>query len=191
MYPNKVVFFDLETQYLFQDLGMNSSNKDPGKLKLAVAGVLEAENENASFFHEGQEKELLELLRKADLIVGHNLLRFDYVVLQPYFQKDIAKLLHNKTFDTLVELEKLTGVWTSLDDLCRRNIGISKTVDTLKIPKMWRDGQQDEVKDYLLNDLKMTKAIFDHGMQKGKFKYEHKMYGKSFGEKEVNVLWRT
>jgi hypothetical protein len=44
---------------------------------------------------------------------------------------------------------------------------------------MWRDGKHQEVKDYLLNDLKMTEAIFMHGKHVGKIKYEHKDFGKS------------
>ena len=66
---------------------------------------------------------------------------------------------------------------------------MTKIVDTLKIPKMWRDGKHQEVKDYLLNDLKMTEAIFNHGRNVGKIKYEHKNYGKIIGEREVHVKW--
>jgi len=178
-----IAFFDLETQYLFQELG----TKDPARLKLAVAGILS--NKEHLFFDESKAQELFDSLNQADLIVGHNLLRFDYLVLQPYIKPNIIKTLQNKTFDTMRELEKSTTCWTSLDDLCKRNFGMTKTVDTLKIPKMWRDGNQQEVKDYLLNDLKMTEAIFNHGKNVGKFKYEHKNYGKSLGEREVSVNW--
>lgn len=178
-----IAFFDLETKYLYQEL----ETKDPTKLKLAVAGILS--NKEHLFFEEGQVQELFKTLNQADLIVGHNLLRFDYLVLQPYFKQNIIKTLQNKTFDTMLELDKLTSCWTSLDDLCKRNLGITKTVDTLKIPKMWREGKHQEVKDYLLNDLKMTEAVFNHGRNVGKFKYDHKEYGKSFGEREVSVKW--
>ena len=185
----KTIFFDLETQYLFKELGMiDSHSKDPTKLKVAVAGVLA--DKKPLFFHENQITELLEHLKNADLIVGHNLLRFDYLVLQPYVNVDIVKLLKSKTFDMMLELEKSTGCWISLDDLGRRNLSIAKSVDTLKIPKMWRDGQHKEVKDYLANDLQMTEAIFNHGKSFGKFKYEHKEYGQSLGQKEVTVRWQ-
>lgn len=184
----KTVFFDLETQYLFKELGMiDFRSRDPTKLKLAVAGVLT--DNNHLFFHEDQITELLEHLKNADLIVGHNLLQFDYLVLQPYVNEDVLKLLTAKTFDMMLELEKITGCWISLDDLGKRNLGMTKSVDTLKIPKMWRDGQRDEVKNYLVNDLKMTEAIFNHGKKIGKFKYEHKEYGDSLGQREVIVRW--
>lgn len=184
----KTVFFDLETQYLFQELGMNDyQSRDPKKLKLAVAGLLT--NKEYLFFEEGQVQELLRALNQADLIVGHNLFRFDYLVLQPYFQENIINTLQNKTFDIMHELDKATKCWVSLDDLCKRNVGLTKTIDTTKIPKLWRDGQHQEVKDYLLNDLRMTEAIFDHAKKVKSLKYEHKEYGNSLGEREVRVNW--
>jgi hypothetical protein len=183
-----IAYFDLETQHLFQELGMTDyRSRDPTKLKLAVAGILF--QKETLFFEENQVQELFVTLNQADLIVGHNLLGFDYLVLQPYIKQNIIKTLQNKTFDTMVELDKLTRCWTSLDDLCKRNLGMTKTIDTLKIPKMWRDGKHQEVKDYLLNDLRMTEAIFTHGKKVGKFKYEHKDYGKSLGEREICVKW--
>ncbi|MBS7631804.1 hypothetical protein KEJ47_09625 [Candidatus Bathyarchaeota archaeon] len=183
----KLTFFDLETQYLLQELGMNHYNRDPTKLKLAVAGILR--NGETSFFSENQLDELLKILNDADLIVGHNLLEFDYLVLEPYLGSSILESLRDKTFDIMLELKKLTGCYISLDDLCRRNLGLSKCCNTLEIPKMWRDGKREEVRDYLLNDLKMTEAIFTHGKNRGVFKYEHKEYGKSLGEREIKVKW--
>jgi len=64
-----------------------------------------------------------------------------------------------------------------------------KKIDTLKIPKMWRDGYHEEVKEYLINDLKMTEAIYNHGKTVRKFKYLHKDYGEIAGEREVIVDW--
>ena len=184
----KTVFFDLETQYLFRDLGMmDYKSREPGRLKLAVAGVL-SDNEYL-FFHEDRVQELFKILNQADLIVGHNLLRFDYLVLQPYFRQNIPAMLQHKTFDMMRELEKLTGCWISLNDLGQRNLGVSKTVDVLKIPKMWRAGRHQEVKDYLAHDLEMTAGIFNHGKKIKRFRYERKEYGESLGEREVSVEW--
>lgn len=182
------VFFDVETQYTFQEVGMsNWKNQDPRRLKLAVSGILL--NNKHTLFQEDRINELLSELVKADLIVGHNLLRFDYLVLQPYIQQDVVKLLQPKTFDMFHELTKLTGCWISLDDLARRNLGMRKTADGIKIPKMWRDGHREEVMEYLLNDLKITQAVFNHGKKVGKLKYDHKEYGESLGEREVVVEW--
>ena len=176
-------FFDLETQYLFNDVG----GRYPEKLKVAIAGILE--NDQIHFFQENQVQELFVTLNHAKLIVGHNLFGFDYLVIQPYLKQDVINMLKSKTFDMMVEIDKVANCWTSLDDLGKRNIGMEKTIDTVKIPKMWRDGQHQEVKKYLINDLKMTEAIFNHGKTVRNFKYMHKDYGKIIGEKVVKVNW--
>ena len=183
----KTIFFDLETQYLYKELGMYGRDRDPSKLKLAVAGTL-SDNQD-SFFHENEVKGLVKILDRADLIVGHNLFRFDYRVIQPYTDIDVIEMFKSKTFDMLFELQKLTQRMISLDDLCKRNLGMSKNEDTLKIPKMWRNGKHQEVKEYLHNDLKMTEALYHYGKNNKKLKYEHKEYGRSFGIKEIEVDW--
>ncbi len=183
-----IMFFDLETQYLFGELGMfDRHSKNPTKLKLAVAGILT--DKKHFFFHENETKELFKTLSRADKIVGHNLLEFDYLVLNPYFDFDIVEALQAKTFDIMLELDKKTRCWIKLDDLGKRNLGITKTINPLKIPKMWRDGKHDEVREYLLNDLRMTEGIFNHGKKFGKLKYEHKEYRESMGVREVSVEW--
>lgn len=182
------VYFDLETQYTFGEIGMNNyRDRDPKKLKIAVAGTLSKNNH--TFFEENQVEKLIEILNDADLIVGHNLFGFDYIVIQPYIDKGIIENLYPKTFDTMLELNKITGCYTSLDDLCKRNLGISKNEDSIKIPGMWRNGEFDRVKKYLLNDLRMTEALYNHGKNKKKIKYEHKEYGESYGEREIIVNW--
>jgi hypothetical protein len=182
-----IVFFDLETQHTFQELGMGFYNRNPTKLKLAVAGIIT--NEGHLFFQEDEVDELFRTLSRADKIVGHNLFRFDYLVLEPYLDFSVQKSLKTKTFDTMRELEKKTGCWVGLDALGRLNLGMAKTVNPLKVPKMWREGKHDEVRSYLLNDLKMLKGIFEHGKKFGKLKYEHREYGVDMGTREVPIEW--
>ena len=183
-----VIFFDLETQHTFDELGLNRKNPtNLTKLKLAVAGVLT--NGKHMFFYENEVDELFKTLGQADTIVGHNLFRFDYLVLKPYFNFDIQRSLRARTFDIMHELDKKTGCWIGLNELCRINLGITKTENPLEIPKMWRDGKHAEVQEYLLNDLKMIEGILNHGKKFGKIKYDHKEYGVSMGMKEVNVEW--
>ena len=96
-----------------------------------------------------------------------------------------------KSFDTMIEFDKFTGEagWVSLNDIAQRNFGMKKTEDSVKIPEMYREGKIDEVKHYLLNDLKMTEQFYLLGKKGHIFKYDHKVYGKSYGEKEVYVKW--
>ena len=185
---SNLVFFDLETQYLYTDLNLDRRDpKSVAQLRLAIAGVLV--NGRPSFFTEDEVDNLFQALIKADTIVGHNLVRFDYIVLKPYFDYDIHTLLGAKTLDIMREIDKKTRCWTGLNSLCKLNLGMTKNEDTLNIPKLWREGKHEEVRRYLLNDLKMTEALYNYGKKYGKLKYEHKEYGESWGIREVSVEW--
>jgi DEAD/DEAH box helicase domain-containing protein len=181
------IIFDLETQYLFQDLGMDNTNRDPSKLKIAVAGILK--DGEYHLFEEKNVKELISMLKKAEKIIGHNIVDFDFKVLSAYCNKETIEELNKKAIDTLAILYKLTGKKLALDHLATKNIGAKKTVESIKIPSMWRNGQKDEVKEYLKNDLKITKDLFDFGRVNKKLRYDLIDYGTNLGEKEINVGW--
>ncbi len=183
-----IVFFDAESQYAFGENGL----KNPSKLKVAVAGILV--NNKVTLFEENQVEELFEALCESKLIVGHNLFGFDYQLIQPYLTQDVFCALgkKGKTIDIMFELAQTLGrqvKWVKLDDLASRNIGMSKTHDGKDIPKLWRDGKHDEVKAYLINDLKMTEAVYTYALKNKKLKYLHSEYNISFGEREINVNW--
>lgn len=187
------IYFDIESQNTFEELKIFSNkDKDPKKLRLAIAGILYEENtiEKHKFFGESQTDQLLEILNQADIIYGHNLFRFDYPLLEQYTKENLRNKFYNKTFDTMLELQRYTdGCWTSLDDLAQRNLGTCKPISGAKIPEMWRNGLYKEVEEYLLNDLKMTKGIYEYIKKNGKVKYLHKEYGRIIGEREVMVKW--
>lgn len=189
-----LTFFDVESQHTYQELGFfNKKDKTPDKLKMALGGILfhdtENNNEKHMFFGETQAYLLIETLQKSDLIIGHNIIRFDYPLMQQYSNKNLIYTLQNKTFDTLIELEKWTGIWTSLDDLCKRNLGCGKNEDSAKIPEMWRNGDYLRVEKYLLNDLRKTRDIYLYIKKNKKIKFMMKDYGREVGEMEVEVDW--
>ncbi len=178
-----MVFFDLETQYLIQEFEGGWNNiKNYGKVKLAIAGI--KSGEEYKFFEENQINELFNYLTSGEpkKIVGYNLINFDYEVLRPYVLKDSIELLIPRTFDMWYELYKLTGHKIALDDLARTNLKIGKNEDSMKIPEMWRDGEYLKVKNYLMNDLKITELVYNYGRDNGIFRYYD-------GDKKVKVKW--
>ncbi|MFH1332974.1 MAG: hypothetical protein ABIH53_01920 [archaeon] len=178
----KPTFFDIETQYLLNEVRENKS-----KLKIAVAGI--TCGDRTLLFEEPEVDQLIANLLNAELIVGHNILAFDYEVLRPYTTGEVIEKLKKKTVDMFDHLKNITGQWISLDDLGKRNVGHQKTLKSIDVPKMWRDGKKQEIREYLINDLKMTEAVYNHGKQTGSLKYEHKDYGKSLGEHNIKVSW--
>ena len=188
--PENITYLDIETQHLITEFEGGWKNpKNYGKIKVAEVGILR--NNVYTTFEESNINALISELDDSELIIGHNIIQFDYKVLDHYIPKDIMFRIILKSFDTMIEFDKFTGEagWVSLNDIAQRNFGMKKTEDSVKIPEMYREGKIDEVKHYLLNDLKMTEQFYLLGKKGHIFKYDHKVYGKSYGEKEVYVKW--
>ena len=80
----RVVFFDLETQKLAQEVG---GWKNVSRMQLSV-GVVHTEAQGFITFTEETVSDLIDLLKTADLVVGFNHLRFDYEVLRAYTRRE-------------------------------------------------------------------------------------------------------
>ena len=158
--PEKICILDLETE--------KTSFKRPEKSKLAFVGTLVYTLHNGRyypgkhiFFLPNQIRELEIFLKNfPGLIIGHNILQFDYRVLRPLLCLDGVV---EKTVDTLAFLHRKKGGkfgGISLGDLSKVNLHKTKTISGKSISEFWRQGKQQEVIDYNKNDCLLTKAIW-------------------------------
>ena len=76
-----LVFFDLETQNLLQDVGGRSGIE---KLRLSCGVTFSTERNDFTVYWEKDAQALIEELKSADRVIGFNLIGFDYPVLRPY-----------------------------------------------------------------------------------------------------------
>lgn len=161
-----VVFFDLETKRSFQQVGgWHKANR----LGLAV-GVIHGRTDNSfEVFNQDQGPQLVERLLVAPLVVGFNLLRFDYVVLEPYGGKALAD---TPTLDMMLELQRQLGHRVSLGSVARATLGEAKTADGLQSLKWYRDGKIDKVIEYCKADVLLTKRVFEYGLEHGSVYFE-------------------
>ncbi len=103
---------------------------------------------------------LTEDLKKFDLIIGFNILRFDYAVLKGNSPFDFHSL---PTLDMLTEVHKKLGYRLSLDHLGQNTLGIKKSADGLLALKWWKEGKIREIIDYCRQDVKVTKDLYLFG----------------------------
>ena len=106
---SNLVFFDLETKKLADEVGGWSNVSQMG---LAVAVIYSTADAAYHHFTEERVPELVATLQQADRVVGFNLLRFDYGVLQPYTEVPLHEL---PTVDMLQHIYRTLGFRLSLD----------------------------------------------------------------------------
>src|ERR1700684_4238205 len=96
-----IVYFDLETQRTANDAGGWDRKRDMG---MSVGVTYSTRLGEYRIYREQRIEELVQQLLRADLVVGFNVVNFDYEVLMGYTVLDLPGQL--RSLDLLVEVEK-------------------------------------------------------------------------------------
>ncbi len=166
-----IVFFDLETQFLADEVG-GWDNK--AAMKISVAVTYSSREGRFRQYTEGQIPDLVRQLLNADLVVGFNVINFDYAVLQAYTSEDLSRI---KTLDMLVEVTKALGHRLKLDTLAAATLNAGKSADGLQAVRWWREGNLADLLKYCQKDVEITRDLWEFGRQRGYLLYEDKRSG--------------
>jgi len=159
--------FDIETQNFFTDPRVGWDNF--AALKISVVCVYSYAQDKYFSFEENEMEKLAELFAGAQRIVGFSMNRYDIPVLNNYFQKlrglesgnRVPNLWDKERIDLLEEIELIAREKISLSRLAEANLGIKKDHHGSEAITLYRDGKMDELKKYCLNDVKLTKELYD------------------------------
>lgn len=161
-----IVYFDLETQRTANDVG-GWDRKDLMGMSIGVTYSTGAGEYR--IFSEDRVEDLIDQLRRADLVVGYNLINFDYRVLNQYTVLNLDE--HVPTLDLMVDVEKVIGHRLPLDALAKGTFGVGKIAEGLDAIKWWREGKVLEIAEYCCFDVKVTKMVHEHGVDTGELFY--------------------
>lgn len=165
------VVLDIETKNSFADVGGRDYLH---RLDVSFVGLYSyAAGKNFSF-RETQLKELQEFLKNVGCIVGFALNRFDIPVLNKYMDFDLWTI---PRIDLLEEIEMSVGWRIGLDRLAQVNLGIGKTSHGLEAIKFYNEGNWDKLESYCLNDVKITKELYELAKQDGYLVVPHRVTG--------------
>lgn len=167
----KQIILDVETQKVFSDVG----GYFPEQLGISFVGVclrdgFGGEGEMKGFF-EKDLPQLFPLLEEADVVIGFNIDGFDISTFAPYYQGDLSKI---PTLDLLTQIKKSVGHRISLDSCAKATFNQQKTGDGLDAIRYYRQGRLTELADYCLQDVRLTRLLYDYGRQKGHVKFYNK-----------------
>jgi DEAD/DEAH box helicase domain-containing protein len=153
--------FDIETQNFFTDPDVGWDNY--AALKISVVAAYSYIEDRYYCYEEHEMDKLAELFNDARRIVGFSMNRYDIPVLNNYFQRipGAPKLWEMERVDLLEEIEMATGSRVSLDRLAGTNLGIHKTHPSSAAGALYREGKIEELKEYCVNDVKITKDLYD------------------------------
>ncbi len=151
---------DIETQRLVQEVG-GWDHVD--KLGISVACAYDSKTDEFLSFQESELKKLVDLCEER-LVVGYNIRGFDLPVMVPYG----LNIKRVDAFDIMYDLETLTRQrFLKLEAVARGTLGAGKSADGLQAVEWWKTGQIQKIIDYCLQDVKVTRDIFQFGRQNG------------------------
>ena len=173
------IVLDIETQREFSEV----EGRKPELLGISVVGIYRSDADRYETYLESELKQLAPVLQQAELLIGFNIKRFDMPVLSPYVSFPVASL---PVLDILDDVVKALGHRVSLDSLGQATLGRGKTGSGLDALRWFKEGKFDLIKKYCLEDVRLTKDVYDYGKQHGKL-FASSRYG---GEKlEIPVFW--
>ena len=152
---------DIETQKGFNEV----DRKKLHLLKVSVACLYDSKTGSYLSFEEKEMLKLEEVMKQADLIVGFNVRDFDLEVLAPYFMTPIKNF---PILDLLVEFEKARGHRISLQSLAQATLQTSKSGTGWDALQLYKDGKIEELKKYCMDDVRITKDLYEYGLKNGK-----------------------
>jgi len=155
------IVLDVETSNTFADVGGQDKIHD---LKISFVGAYSYNQDKYFGFHEHQLAEFAPLLQKAGLVIGFAINRFDLPVLKKHCYFDLMAL---ERLDLLEEIELAIGRRISLNALAKENLRLEKTYHGLDAPRLYKEGKLEELKNYCLNDVRITKELYDLAGQQG------------------------
>lgn len=175
------VFFDLESQNLFDDVG-GRGNID--KLKVACGVTYSTEKNDFTVYWEKDVPALIAELKSATKVIGFNLQGFDYLVLKPYSPE--TRFASIPTLDMLLDLQKILGFRIGLDSIASATLGATKTADGIKSVEWFRNGELDKVSEYCKADVDITRRVYEFGRDNGFVYY----YSKLGSKLKLPVNWK-
>lgn len=172
----RIVVLDLETRLLAKDL---ADDKD-----LAWARVLAGDGGISALviydygadwpyvYDDHSIRSAVEHVESADVVVGYRSEGFDIRVIEGVAGRNIRVREHIDLYKMIAQANAHRGISGTkgdftLDAVCRRCFGKGKNGEGTKVPELIRQGRWADIFKYCMNDVKLTKQLFEYVCQHG------------------------
>jgi len=166
-----LVIFDLETERLAHEVGGWNNIKDMG---LSIAYCYDTATGTYSRYDRSNIGEMFRKMYDAPLVVGFNLLNFDWEVLAGFPNFDSTRI---KCLDLFKVIRGATRRRIALNNLGKNCVGMEKTGDGFMAIEWLRSGQTDKLEAYCRRDVEITFNLFLYMLENGDVKFEVPEFG--------------
>ena len=141
------------------------------RMGVSIAVLHDSADDSFTAYPQDEVPAMLHRLREADLVVGFNIVRFDYTVLSPFAPFDLHTL---PTLDMLQKVKDRLSYRVSLDNLAQATLNAPKSADGLQALRWWQEGRLDLITEYCRKDVELTRDLYLYGLANGYLLFTNK-----------------
>jgi len=164
---------DIETKKSFADVG---GKENISALGIAVLGMYSYASDSFRAFEERELPEFEGILGATEHLIGFNIKLFDIPVLAPYIAPGIIGCV--AVTDIFEDALNFLGHRVGLDGVARATLGEGKSGHGLEALEWFREGRIEDVKKYCLDDVRLTRDVYEYGKKNGHILFESRSDGK-------------
>jgi DEAD/DEAH box helicase domain-containing protein len=161
----RAITFDIES---ISD-SMVRGHVDVNEQELTVVAIHDSETGEYTGYFKEELPKLWPILERADMLIGFNSDSFDIPLLNRYYPGDLT---HLHSLDLLTEVQKVLGRRIRLQALAEATLKKGKSGDGLKAGEWWKEGKKEKVREYCIEDVRITRELFDYAVKHGVLKYK-------------------
>lgn len=161
--PSDLIVYDLETKESFQEIG----GRDPKKLHISMLGAYSYQDRQYTSYTEDELPLFWRRLEQCALLIGFNNKGFDDQVVSSYF----SEIFKVPRFDILEQVYQSIGFRIKLDNIAQATLNEGKSGHGLLAIQLYKEGKIEELREYCLDDVRLTKEIYDYGKLHGELHY--------------------
>jgi DEAD/DEAH box helicase domain-containing protein len=180
MAGRNILVLDLETQKSFKEVGRDQLEK----LKVSVVGIYDYLTGEYEIYEEKDILRLNQRLKNVGLLIGFNIKKFDLPVLSPYL---FCQTEDFPVLDLLLDVEKVRGHRASLESIASPTLRCRKSGRGEDAIVFFRENRIEELKKYCLQDVRLTKDIYEFGCENGKILFTSNLDYQTY---EIPVNWK-
>lgn len=159
------ITFDIETANVLPTF----ARQDITRLELAVVAIHDSETGEFSSYSKEELPKLWPIIEKADTLIGYNSDAFDIPLLNHYYPGDLTRI---RSIDLMVEVQNVLGRRLRLQSLAEATLKVGKSGDGLQSVRWWQEGLYDKVREYCIQDVRITRKLYEYALSHGSLKYK-------------------
>ncbi len=160
----RAITFDIETTGAAGALARN----DLSRMEISIVGIHDSETNEYTSYSKEEFPQLWPILERADMLIGFNSDSFDIPILNKYYPGDLSRI---KSLDLLVEVQKALGRRIRLQSIAEATLNRGKGGNGLQAIEWWAKGEVDKIRKYCIEDVRITREIFEYAVKNGSLKY--------------------